>query len=168
MLLSAEGKPFIFQGDELGYWGDKSKHGDADIRMPLCWDKAGSQIAKKGLPDGLDGYTDMVTGNNSVEAQEADDKSILNVYKTWSQLRNTYPALATGTMSKANLQGNSIAAWYMTEGSQKLLVIHNVAPSGVAVSVSDKMDKPIALLGTATVKDKTLNLGANSSVVFAL
>ena len=56
----------------------------------------------------------------------------------------------------------------MTEGSQKLLVIHNVAPSGVAVSVSDKMDKPIALLGTATVTDKTLNLGANSSVVFAL
>lgn len=168
LLLSAEGKPFIFQGDELGYWGDKSKHGDADIRMPLCWDKAGSQIAKKGLPDGLDGYTDMVTGNNSVEAQEADEKSILNVYKTWSQLRNTYPALATGTMSKANLQGNSIAAWYMTEGGQKLLVIHNVAPSGVAVSVSDSMDKPIALLGTATVKNKTLNLGANSSVVFEL
>ena len=168
LLLSAEGKPFIFQGDELGYWGDKSRHGDADIRMPLCWDKAGSQIAKKGLPDGLDGYTDMVTGNNSIEAQEADEKSILNVYKTWSQLRNTYPALATGTMSKANLQGNSIAAWYMTEGGQKLLVIHNVAPSSVSVSVSDSMDKPIALLGTGTVKDKTLTLGANSSVVFEL
>ena len=30
------------------------------------------------------------------------------------------------------------------------------------------MDKPIALLGTGTVKDKTLTLGGNSSVVFEL
>ena len=168
MLLTSEGKPFVFQGDELGYWGDKSKHGDADIRMPICWDKAGSQIAKKGLPDGLDGYTDMVTGDNSVEAQKADASSILNVYKTWSRLRNTYEALANGEMSKAGVQGNSIAAWYMISGSQKLLVIHNVATSGVTVSVSDKMDKPIALLGTATIKDNKLTLGANSSVVFEL
>lgn len=168
MLLTSEGKPFVFQGDELGYWGDKSKHGDADIRMPICWDKAGTQIAKKGLPDGLDGYTDMVTGNNSVEAQSADAGSILNVYQSWSRLRNTYPALAEGEMKSAGLSGNSIASWYMTAGSQKLLVIHNVAPSSVSVSVSDSMDKPIALLGTGTVKDKTLTLGGNSSVVFEL
>ena len=110
----------------------------------------------------------MLKAEISVEAQSATDGSILKVYQSWSQLRNTYPALATGTMTKATLQGNSITAWYMTQDSQKLLVIHNVAPSGVAVSVSDKMDKPIALLGTATVKDKTLNLGGNSSVVFEL
>ncbi len=168
MLLTAEGKPFIFQGDELGYWGDKSKHGDADIRMPLCWDKSGTQIAKKGLPDGLDGYTDMVNGNNSVEAQQADESSLLNVYKTWSRLRNTYPALAEGTMTKAGLSGTSIAAWYMTSGSQKLLVIHNVASSAKEVKVTDSMAKPVGLLGKASVKEQTLTLGANSSVVFEL
>ena len=170
MLLTAEGKPFIFQGDELGYWGDKSKHGDADIRMPLCWDKAGTRIARKGLPDGLDGYTDMVNGNNSVEVQEADESSILNVYKTWSRLRNTYDALATGTMSKAGVSGGSIAAWYMTssDGSQKLLVIHNVAASEKTVTVSDNLSRPVALLGSGSVQDGNLTLGGNSSVVFEL
>jgi glycosidase len=165
ILLSGPGKPFIYQGEELGYWGVKDTD-DAYVRAPIMWNKSGSECAKKGVNNKVDG--NMLKADISVEAQSATDGSILKFYQSWSQLRNTYPALATGTMSKANLQGTSIAAWYMTEGSQKLLVIHNVAPSGVAVSVSDSMDKPIALLGTATVKDKTLNLGGNSSVVFEL
>ena len=168
ILLSAEGKPFVFQGDELGYWGDKSKHEDEDVRMPIVWDKNGSKVAKNGLPSKCDGYTDMLKGSNSVEAKSEDANSLLNVYKSWSQLRNTYPALATGSMSKTSLQGNSVASWYMTAGSQKLLVIHNLSTSGVSIAVSDPMDKPIALLGTATTKDKTLSLGPNSSVVFEL
>ena len=71
-------------------------------------------------------------------------------------------------MTKSTLSGNSIASWYMTAGSQKLLVIHNVSSIEAKVTVNDSMDKPIALLGTGTVKDKTLTLGGNSSVVFEL
>ena len=165
ILLSGPGKPFIYQGEELGYWGTK-QNGDEYVRAPIMWDKAGSQIAKKGVNNKVDAT--MLKADISVEAQDADAGSLLNVYKTWSRLRNTYPALATGMMTKATLQGNSVTAWYMTQGSQKLLVIHNVAPSSVSVSVSDSMDKPIALLGSGTVKDKTLTLGGNSSVVFEL
>ena len=71
-------------------------------------------------------------------------------------------------VSAASVSGNSIAAWYMTSGGQKLLVIHNVASSQKEVSVSDSLEKPIALLGTASVKGGKLTLGANSSVVFEL
>jgi hypothetical protein len=56
----------------------------------------------------------------------------------------------------------------MTAGSQKLLVIHNVASSEKKVTVSDSMEKPIALLGTASYTGTELTLGANSSVVFEL
>lgn len=166
MLLSAEGKPFIFQGDELGYWGDKSNHGDEDIRMPICWDKNATQVASKGLPNGID--KSMITGSISVESQSTDASSILNVYKTWSLLRNTYPALAEGEMSTTTLSGSSIASWYMSAGSQKLLVIHNCAGSEKTVTVSDSMDKPVALLGSAKTSGKDLILGAHSSVVFEL
>ena len=83
MLLTAEGKPFIFQGDELGYWGDKSKHGDEDIRMPICWDKNGTEVASKGLPNGID--KSMIKGSMSVETKEADAGSLLNVYKIHSE-----------------------------------------------------------------------------------
>ena len=170
MLLSGPGKPFIYQGEELGYYGSKES-GDEYVRTPMMWDKAGKDCAKKGVNNKVD--NNMLTSAISVEAQQENAESILNVYKTWSRLRNTYPALAEGSISAAdivnnNLTGvaNSIAAWYMTSGSQKLLVIHNVASSAKTVSVTDDMSKPVALLGTATAKGTALTLGPNSSVVF--
>ena len=164
MLLSGPGKPFIYQGEELGYWGTKDS-GDEYVRTPMLWDKAGKDCAKKGVNNKVD--TGMLTSAISVEAQNADANSILNVYKTWSRLRNTYPALAEGTMTNAGLNGgSSIAAWYMTSGNQKLLVIHNTATSEKSVKVPGDLSKPVALLGSATLDHDTLTLSGNSSVVF--
>lgn len=164
ILLSGPGKPFVYQGEELGYWGAKDS-GDEYVRTPIRWTRNGA------IPTApLNGKVDnsMLTADRSVEAQEDNGDSILNVYKTWSELRNTYPALAYGEMSAVNQSGSSIAAWYMTADSQKLLVVHNVSGSARSVTLSDKLDKPIALLGTASVAGKTLKLGPNSSVVFEL
>lgn len=164
ILLSGPGKPFLYQGEELGYWGAKDG-GDEYVRTPIRWTRNGA------IPTApLNGKVDnsMLTADRSVEAQEDNGDSILNVYKTWSELRNTYPALAYGEMSAVNQSGSSIAAWYMTADSQKLLVVHNVSGSARSVTLSDKLDKPIALLGTASVAGKTLKLGPNSSVVFEL
>ena len=164
MLLTSPGKPFVYQGEELGYWGKKDG-GDEYVRTPMMWDKAGKDCAKKGVEGRVD--NNMLASSISVEAQTADAKSLLNVYKTWSRLRNTSPALAEGAMSSAGLSGGaSIAAWYMTAGSQKLLVIHNTAGSEKSVKVTGDLTKPVALLGTATLDHDTLTLGANSSVVF--
>ena len=70
-------------------------------------------------------------------------------------------------MTNAGLSGGStIAAWYMTSGSQKLLVIHNTATSEKSVKVTGDLSKPVALLGSATLDHDTLTLGANTSVVF--
>lgn len=165
LLLTSPGKPFVYQGEELGYWGTKSG-GDEYVRAPIVWDDAAAQVAKKGVNNKVD--NSMLTGAISVENQLADENSLLNVYKSWSRLRNTYPALATGDMTPVNLSGSSIAAWYMTSGSQKLLVVHNCANSEKSVTVSDSMSKPVALLGTGFVKEQTLILGPNSSVVFQL
>ena len=87
---------------------------------------------------------------------------------TWSRLRSTYPALASGEMTSAPGNSGSIAAWYMSADSQKLLVIHNVAATDAEVNVSDAMSNPIAVLGTAFTKESKLLLGPNSSVVFQL
>jgi len=165
LLLSTPGKPFVYQGEELGYWGTK-QNGDVYVRTPVMWDKAGQDCAKKGVSNKVD--SNMLKADISVEAQQANDDSILKVYQTWSRLRNTYPALASGEMTKAGLSGSSIASWYMTSGSQKLLVIHNVASSEKKVTVTDSMEKPVGLLGTASYAGTELTLGPNSSVVFEL
>lgn len=176
ILLTGPGKPFIYQGEELGYYGTKDS-GDEGVRQPMAWDSSLSGLAKYGLSD--DHKTDntnysMVKGSISVATQEADSESLLSVYKSWSKLRNTYPALAEGTISAhGTLNGDNsgalaIAAWYMTSGNQKLLVVHNVGGVAKSVTVSDDLSKPIGLLGTATVTGKSLKLGAHSSVVFEL
>ena len=166
MMLTTPGKPFIYQGEELGYYGKKDG-GDEYVRTPILWDKAGKECAKKGVNNKVD--TGMLTSAISVEAQDADAGSLLNVYKTWSRLRNIYPALAEGTMQDASLGGgNTIAAWYMTSGSQKLLVIHNTATSEKTVTVKDDTSRAVGLLGTATLDHDALTLGPNSSVVFKL
>ena len=165
LMLTSPGKPFVYQGEELGYYGTKDG-GDEYVRTPMLWDKAGKECAKKGVNNKVD--SGMLKADISVEAQSATDGSILQVYQTWSRLRNTYEALATGTMTGAGLSGTSIASWYMTAGSQKLLVIHNVASSEKQVTVADDMTHPVAVLGAAAVNDGVLRLGANSSVVFQL
>lgn len=166
MMLTTPGKPFVYQGEELGYYGKKDG-GDEYVRTPMLWDKAGKDCAKKGVNNKVDNA--MLKAEISVEAQKADDASILKVYETWSRLRNTYPALATGTMTPVSLSGSSFAAWYMTStDGQKLLVIHNVSTAEKSTTVSDSMAKPIALLGTGKTEGTTLTLGGNSSVVFEL
>ncbi len=165
LLLTTPGKPFVYQGEELGYYGTKSG-GDEYVRAPILWDRAGRDCAKKGVNNKVN--SGMLKADISVEAQSAAEGSLLQLYRSWSRLRNTYPALASGEMTKAGLSGSSIASWYMSSGSQKLLVIHNVAGSEKQVEVADDMSTPVALLGTGAIKDKTLILGANSSVVFQL
>ena len=165
MMLTTPGKPFVYQGEELGYYGTKGG-GDEYVRTPMMWNKSGSDCAKKGPNNKVDNA--MLTSSISVEAQKAAANSLLNVYMTWSRLRNIYPALAEGTMTNANLSGSSIASWYMTAGSQKLLVIHNTAASAKDVTVKDDMSRAVGLLGTATIDHDKLTLGPNSSVVFKL
>ena len=169
ILLTSPGEPYIYQGEELGYWGDKST-GDENVRTPILWDKAKTDCAKghsgtNGVPK-VD--ESMLTSSISVEAQLETESSILNVYRDFLRLRNTYPSLATGSWSKVNVAGDSIAAWYRMEGSEKVLVIHNLANSQKSVTLTDDLSHPIALLGNAEVTGNKLTLDGNSSVVFKL
>ncbi len=166
MLLTSGGKPFVYQGEELGYWGTKDG-GDEYVRTPIMWDKAGKDCARKGVNGKVDAA--MLTASISVEAQDADAGSLLQVYRTFARLRNTYPALAEGTMTALTGAPDVMAAWYMTASSgQKMLVVHNVAGVSSSMVLNDDLSHPVALLGSGSVKEKTLTLAANSSVVFLL
>lgn len=128
VLLTAQGAPYIYQGEELGYWGTKS-NGDEYVRTPILWDKAGNELASGSLSGKID--MQMLTPAISVEAQADDDGSLLNLYRTFARLRNTYPVLAQGKMVKhpvyndGNTSQQSIAAWYRELDGERMLVVHN-------------------------------------------
>ncbi len=166
MILTSPGKPFIYQGEELGYWGNSAGKGDEYIRTPILWDKGGKDCARKGVNGKVDAA--MLTADISVEAQEADEGSLLNTYKIWGRLRNGYKSLAEGEMTASPLNNTPVASWYMTSGSEQMLVIHNCGNATKTLTVSDDMSHPVAVLGGAYLNGKQLALEANSSVVFKI
>ena len=172
VLLTAQGTPYIYYGEELGLFGTKG-NGDEYVRGPMLW---GDNYTTS--------YTDKIDPQveaevPSVSAQQNDNASLLATYLDFIRLRNTYPALATGTMSKhptyneSNEEYNSLAAWYMTQDDQQILVIHNFGDSAIELPLTDTVQKAIATQGTveqSTQDDGTeqLRLGAYSSVVYLL
>lgn len=109
----------------------------------------------------------MLKAEKSVEAQDADKESLLSVYKQFSRIRNTYPALADGTMTESSLNSGAVASWYMTStDGQKMLVVHNCGNAEKQVAVSDDISKPVVILGTVKADRSTLIMPAHSSIVF--
>lgn len=172
VLLTGPGEPYIYYGEELGLYGMKD-NGDEYVRGPMLW---GDNM--------VTAYTDKIdkgvaSNIKSVVEQQSDENSLLNVYVRFAKLRNTYPALAEGTMSKHATYnennattGKAIAAWYMTKGSEKMLVVHNFGASAVEITLADKIEKAVGVNGDIqqkTENDKALvKMSAYSSVVFKI
>lgn len=171
VLLTGPGEPYIYYGEELGVYGTK-ENGDEYVRSPMLW---GDNYTTS--------YTSKIDATVAAKiknvTQQTDDKgSLLNTYFTFTKLRNIYPSLATGTMTKhakyneSNTTDKSIAAWYMTKDSEKMLVLHNFGSSTVQISLDDKIEKAVGVSGDVQQKKEVsttlVKLGAYTSVVYKL
>ena len=175
VLLTAQGAPYIYQGEELGYWGTK-QNGDEYVRTPILWDRAGQELAAGALSGKIDRA--MLTESISVEAQEAEEGSLLNLYRTFARLRNTYPALAEGRMVKHptynenNDAQEAVAVWYRESDSEKMLVVHNFSASTQTLTLEDKPVKAVGVSGSVRQRSEegqtVLILEGYSSVVYLL
>ena len=166
VLLTSPGKPYIYQGEELGYWGNKGG-GDEYVRAPIKWTKDGP-VPTAALGGKVDNA--MLSAGISVEAQSADAASLLNVYRNFSQARNSYKALARGEMQEVSSSNNSVALWTMSCEGQTVLVAHNFGAGVVSVNVPGgglSSDGILVSNGVVTANDTSLTLGAYASAVFA-
>ena len=162
VLLTSPGKPFIYQGEELGYWGIKNS-GDENVRQPIYWEK------DKPVPSSWCSFDKSILADGmSVSEQAADNRSLLQLYRHFAYARNVNPALASGTMTDASSGNAAVAAWYMTASSQKVLVLHNFSGAEVTVTRnSDKLSGIVVANGNISVSGTSVTLPAFSSVVFA-
>lgn len=164
VLLTVPGKPFIYQGEELGYWGSKDG-GDEYVRTPILWDKAGTLCAKKGVENKVDGS--MLTASISVEAQEADKSSILNVYRKFAAARNSSKALAKGDMEVITSPSSGVSLWKMSYDGETVLVVHNFSSSVSSVNLSGySTGNQLVSNGVVTANGTSVTMGAYSSVVY--
>ena len=163
VLLTSPGKPFIYQGEELGYWGSKGS-GDEYVRTPIKWTKSGSVPASAfgGRVDNA-----MLTPEISVEAQEADRSSILAVYRKFAKARNSSKALANGEITEVSSSKQAVALWTMSSEGQSVLVAHNFSGSIMSVAATGyKLDDILVSNGTVSANGGTITLGAYASAVF--
>lgn len=164
VLLTAGGQPYIYQGEELGYTGTKNG-GDEYVRAPILW-RSGGGVANKYLG----GKTRPISDAYSVEAQKVDEASVLALYTKFGDLRDRYLALSKGTFENCNLFGDkeAIAAWWRTQGDQKLLVVHNFGAAPVTLLPNVPYFKTL-LAANGSVSQKSaseLTLGGYSTAVF--
>ncbi|MDE5759418.1 MAG: alpha-amylase, partial [Bacteroides sp.] len=172
VLLTGPGEPYIYYGEELGLYGMKD-NGDEYVRGPMLWGD-----------NTVTAYTDKIdkgvaSAIKPVTEQQEDENSLLNVYVRFARLRNTYPALAEGEMSKHGTYnesnattGKAIAAWYRTKDTEKMLVVHNFGASTVEIALTDSIEKAVGVNGDVQQKKEDdgvkVKMGAYSTVVFSL
>ena len=163
VLLTSPGKPYIYQGEELGYWGNKGK-GDEFVRTPIKWTGSGN-VPSAALGGKVDNA--MLSAEISVESQEKSASSILRVYRNFAQARNAWKALAKGQIAEVKSPNSAVALWTMTYEGQTVLVAHNFGPGSAAFAVTGyTTDKMIVSNGMADGSSGILSLGAYSSAVF--
>ena len=163
VLLTSPGKPFIYQGEELGYWGSKNK-GDEYVRAPIKWTRSGSvpAVALNGKVD-----NSMLSADISVEAQEQSTSSVLRVYRDFAKARNAWKALAKGQIESIKSPNSAVALWKMSYEGQTVLVAHNFGGGSAAFAVTGyTTDKMIVSNGMADGSSGLLSLGPYASAVF--
>lgn len=107
MNLLMQGNAFLYYGEELGMKGAGK---DENKRAPMQWFEDSSQKGMCKGPKDME-KVNMLYGN--LESQKSDKNSIYHYYKKAIKLRNTYPVIARGTTSAADvLNSEKVASFY--------------------------------------------------------
>ena len=172
VLLTAPGRPFVYQGEELGYWGEASMGGDEYRRAPILWTTSISSAALAGVDNKVP--AGMLTPSISVESQAADSESLLTLYRRFAYARNTNAAMAYGVpfYDDKTTVNSGIMSWKMhTEDDSKwCLVMHNISGSTQTIERYDGEDLSHILVASdpISVSGRNVTMPPYSSVVFAL
>ena len=176
MLLTSVGSPYIYYGEELGFFGDKTeKGGDRNVREPMLW-KPKAEDAER--PTWISSTKNTDTGVGSVAVQAESAASLYNVYRKFMRLRNTYPALAEGAIGlpewfdDASSADKQVMAFYRTAGSEKLLVVHNVSATQCSYAFKGSVAAPVADMNGVALSSQgdshTLTMPPYSSIILEM
>ena len=176
VLLTSVGSPYIYYGEELGFFGDKTeKGGDRNVREPMLW-KPKAEDAER--PTWISSTKNTDTGVGSVAVQAESAASLYNVYRKFMRLRNTYPALAEGAIElpewfdDASSADKQVMAFYRTAGSEKLLVVHNVSATQCSYAFKGAVAVPVADMNGVALSSQgdshTLTMPPYSSIILEM
>ncbi|MCD8371760.1 MAG: alpha-amylase [Clostridia bacterium] len=116
LLSIYNGTAFTYYGDEIGMIGSGS---DPNRRIGMLWSTDGATtIAPSGT-------TSTEYCFDGVEEQLADEGSILNYYKQANNLRNAFPEIARGELSRTSYDNNKVLIMHKTYNNSTITIIIN-------------------------------------------
>ncbi len=178
VLLTMPGQPYLYYGEEIGMQGLK-KLGDEGVREPFLWTSGADSYRTRWHTPTYS--TDLTV--TPLAQQQADASSIYAVYKKFLALRNTYPALATGTLTYGDINvqpDNELVYYTRQKDAEKLVVMHNFGTSTKTVNLATviqalnlaSVKNPVAEQGGARLilsdKTYTVSLPSYSSIVIEM
>jgi glycosidase len=131
VLLTLPGNPWLYYGEEIGLRNGTAT-GDEDKRTPMPW-----TADDTGFTTGVPWYRFAPGRDTANVADQRDDPgSLLTRYRTLIHLRNGSAALSLGALYPVILEPplRDVVAWERRRGSERLLVIHNLADEARTVT----------------------------------
>jgi maltose alpha-D-glucosyltransferase/alpha-amylase len=154
LLMSMPGTPIVYYGDEIGM-GDNIYLGDRNgVRTPMQWNggiNAGFSFAD---PERL--YSPLISNSVygyqvvNVDSQRRFSHSLLSWMKALIKTRNSYRVFSRGTMEFLRPSNHRVLAYIRELGTEKILVVNNLASSAQAVELDVQRYKgyiPIEMFG---------------------
>lgn len=168
LYILCYGSPFIYYGEEIGMKGTRgSSNTDANRRLAMLW---GDDDTVKD-PIGTT-YSNSKQTNGTVKSQLADEDSLLNYYIKLIAFRNKYPAIARGEYTSLNLSGTNVGGFKIVYEGKTYYLIHSTLLDDSTIDVSGITNGNLSLLGyigqgKCSLKDKTLSIGMQTSVLLS-
>ena len=129
LLLTLEGTPFIYYGEEIGMLGAKP---DKYIREPILWDTDIEDGERTRWIKALFTTTHTVA---PIKKQALDSRSLLNHYRRLIKLRNSNAPLCKGKTAERQSGSEQIISFYREYKNEKVLVIHNLSEMSQTINL---------------------------------
>lgn len=151
ILMTLPGIPFLYYGEEIAMLG---KFPDEYRREPMLWSSVSIENTTWEKPR----YSNLNTVK-PLAMQQNDANSTYAFYKNLIAMRNNNSILSDGKLMPTKLvtSTKTTIAYELHLGKKRALVVHNIAPTSIAV----KLPKGKLLLGSSSIM-------ANGSCVLLL
>ena len=140
LLLTAQGTPYLYYGEEIGMLGKKP---DEDIRRPMWWSaepNAGfSCPAAEPWRPPLEDHT-----QTNVAQQQGDGTSLLSHYQRLIGIRKSHPALSTGLTTIIETNDNQLYSVLRTTPGEQVLVVINLGTEPIDLYTLSVEQSPLS------------------------
>ena len=165
LYILAPGNAFIYYGEEIGMVGSGK---DENKRLPMLW----SVEDKTGIPAPPPNAELFEQPDKGAAEQLKDPNSVLNYYIRLIRLKNTYPAIAGGTLKAINTGNDSAVFFSCTYGDETVYILHNISSQLISIKLSEdmadfkKIESSISVSGEkAKLKGDIIEMPARSSAI---